>query len=108
MPRTIRRQPFSVSTNSNDYPQTFSFTHAEFKGICDNKNDIAVESTTFADASNVYLDDNSLLISRPPFKFEDGERGIVEQWRIGDYGFRLYRILGYENGDNFVETNDIF
>lgn len=93
MPRTFRRQPFSVSTNSNDYPKTSSFDHVEFKGLCDSKNDVAVDASTFADLKNIYVDDNDMLVSRPPFKFYDGEAYILEEWMFGVYGLRLHRLL---------------
>lgn len=105
MPRTIRRQPFTVSTSGSDYPQTNMFTHVDFKGICDSKNDITVESTTFADVKNIYLDDNGQLISRPPFKIiteaEDRtlDKYIIQEWNFGDLKIRSHRSLGTKDGN---------
>lgn len=104
MARTIRRQPFSVSTSSNDYTQPQMFTHIEFKGINDNKNDIAIDAQTFSDAKNVYVDDDGVLVSRPPFKFYDGEKNIVEQWLFGNCMLRLYRRLVTEVSGSLVDV----
>lgn len=93
MARTIRRQPFSVSTNSSDYPKSYFFNQAQFKGLCDNQNDVSIDPQTFADVKNMYVDENGILTSRPPLKFYDGEAYIIDQWMFGTYGLRLYRIL---------------
>ena len=109
MARTIRRQPFSVSTDSSDYTKSYFFNQAEFKGICDQKNDVNIDQQTFAEAKNVYLDENAILTSRPPFKFYDGEGYILDQWLFGSYGIRLHRLLYhiYEvNGETFSERAD--
>lgn len=101
MARTFKRQPYSVSTDKDDYEQANFFTHAQFKGISDDKNDVIADQLTFADAKNVYIDEANVLTSRPPFKFYDGEGYIVEQWLFGSYGLRLHRILTttYHTGD---------
>ena len=101
MARTIRRQPFSVSTNSSDYPKSYFFNQAQFKGLCDNQNDVSIDPQTFADVKNMYVDENGILTSRPPLKFYDGEAYIIDQWLFGAYGLRLHRILCrvYEDTD---------
>lgn len=98
MARTVNRKPFSVPTT---HTKSNFFTQAEFKGICDNKNDITVDQHTFADAKNIYVDDANVLKSRHPFKFSDEDTNIVEEWRFGSYGLRLYRTI---EDTNFVFT----
>lgn len=97
MARTIKRQPFTVSTSSNSYAKPQVLIQAEFKGINDTKNDVLADSMSFASAENVYVDDNMLLVSRPPFKFYDMEGFIVKEWRFGPYKLRLYRTLTHNN-----------
>ena len=92
MARTIKRQPFTVSTSSKDYPKQYSFVQTEFKGLCDDKNDILVNQRTFSDVDNVYVDETGVLVSRSPFKFYDGEAYIVEDWTFGAYKLRLQRL----------------
>lgn len=114
MARTMRRQPFSVSANGSDYPKSYFFNQAQFKGLCDNQNDVSIDPQTFADVKNMYVDENGILTSRPPLKFYDGEAYIIDQWLFGAYGLRLYRILcrihedTNEDGDkvNVTETVD--
>lgn len=89
---TIKRQPFTVSTNPSNYPKQYSFVQTEFKGLCDDKNDILVNQQTFSDANNVYVDDAGVLVSRSPFKFYDSEAYIVEDWTFGVYKLRLQRL----------------
>lgn len=112
MGRTIRRQPFSVSTKSSDYPTSYNFIHAEFKGIYDAKNDVTVDQYSFADAHNVYVDTDGLLTSRPPFKFLGTNRNIVEEWTFGRITVCLYRMISdatfdftfrVTDGDSIVE-----
>lgn len=90
MGNTFNRQPFSVPVGYSE--KTGMFMHAEFKGICDNLNNVTVDQLTFADAKNIYLNENNILSSRPAFKFYDGDAYIVEQWVFGIYNLRLYRI----------------
>lgn len=42
------------------------FNINEFKGICTNKNYVGIDQQTFADANNVYVDQNDQLSTRPP------------------------------------------
>lgn len=107
MPRTIKRQPFTVSTASSNFTKSYALTQMEFKGLCDNKNDVTTDSSTFADLKNVYLDTDGLLVSRAPFKFSDGEAYIVDQWLFGDYGLRFYRIPVREEAGTFVRVNKL-
>ena len=91
MARTIKRQPFTVSTSSNAYPKPQTLIQAEFKGLSDVKNDVLADQMSFASTENIYVDDNMLLVSRPPFKFYDREARIIKQWSFGPYRLRLYR-----------------
>lgn len=93
MPRTIRRQPFSVSTNNNSHPQSYFFNHNQFAGIITNKNDTTVDPRGFEDVKNVYVDEDGTLVSRAPFKFIDTQINIVEQWTFGVYQLCLYKYL---------------
>jgi hypothetical protein len=105
--RTFNRQPFSVSTNSNDYPKEQVSTQIEFKGLCDVKNDVAVDQSTFADVENMYIDNDGLLTSRPPLKFAD-EEDIVGQWTFGSYVLRMYRTYyGTDDSGNLIVATSL-
>lgn len=94
MALTFRRQPLDASVNKTSYTQPLFLNQLEFKGLCDNKNDIIIEQSSFADVKNVYVDENNILASRPPLKFDaDGEAYIIDQWIFGNYVLRLYRLL---------------
>jgi hypothetical protein len=100
MAKTLNRQPYSVSTSSSNYPKQYSFVQAEFKGICDNSNDIVVNQQAFADAKNVYVNESGLLVSRAPFKFDGDEAFIVEEWSFDEYRLRLQCIEKKINDDD--------
>ena len=101
MAKTLNRQPYSVSTSSSNYPKQYSFVQAEFKGICDNSNDIVVNQQSFADAKNVYVNESGLLVSRAPFKFDGDEAFIVEEWSFDEYRLRLQRIEKKIDDDDY-------
>lgn len=86
--RTYNREPLSFSTNSRDYAQQSIWSQAQFKGLCDDKNDSTIDQLTFTSVNNLLVDDDGLLISRPPLKREEGI-GIIEEWRFGKYTLRL-------------------
>ena len=88
--KTVNRQTFSVDYDLDDLNQGM-FSMTEFKGICDRENDVTVDQSTFSRAENVYVNDNSVLASRAPFKFADGEVHIVNELYFGVYGLRVYK-----------------
>lgn len=106
MARTVNRQTFTVSTDGDAYPESKTYIQAEFKGMCDSRNDITVDQLTFAETNNVYVNDNNVLVSRPPLKFSDGEAYIVDQWTIGVYNIRLHRLLMKTVNDVDVRVDD--
>lgn len=90
MTKTINREVTSVNI-ARDYSQMF--VQSTFKGLCDDKNDVTVNPQSFSSVENVYVDDNGVLISRPPFKkmTDADDRYIVREWRFGQYVIRYYR-----------------
>ncbi len=93
MTRTYNRQPISVSTSSKDYPEQRALVQAEFKGLCDDKNDSTIDQSTFVSVNNMLVDDDGLLISRPPLKSE-GIHNIENEWQFGNYVLRYVREVG--------------
>lgn len=99
MPRTLRRQPVTFSTDSSDYPRAYNFNQAQFKGISTEQNAATVDQQTFSDTKNVYIDENGLLVSRLPFKFYDDDAYILDRWDFGRYHLVLQRFICEENED---------
>lgn len=94
MARTTKRQPLSVSTASASYSAVQSFVQAEFKGLSDVKNDVIVDQMSFSRAENIYVDDNMLLTSRPPFKRSTRlEENIIQESVSGGRRFTLAKGL---------------
>lgn len=65
MPRLYHRQPLQLKTPNADSIKNYYFNHYTWKGINEDKNYLTVDQETFADAKNVYVDDNGILTSRP-------------------------------------------
>lgn len=105
MGRTINRQPFSVNQlDYNDLNQQY-FNQLNFKGICDDENYITIDQETFADANNVYVDDDGLLKSRPSLKtakqYNPHNDVLPEQYGeiINSWSFEI----DTENKHNYVQ-----
>ena len=68
MARTFNRYPMSVNTPDKQDIKDYFFNQYNWKGICEDKNYLAVDQYTSADAKNVYVDDDGMLRSRPSLK----------------------------------------
>ena len=65
--RTIHRNPMSVDTDDYELNEQY-FNFSEFKGINSNKNYVGIDQQTFADAKNMYVDQDGQLSTRPTSK----------------------------------------
>lgn len=68
MAKTFNRYPMSVNTPDKQDIKDYFFNQYNWKGICEDKNYLAVDQYTSADAKNVYVDDEGMLRSRPSLK----------------------------------------
>ena len=73
MGRTINRPITSVNTPSKSDVQNYFFTHANWKGLNNDKNFLTVDQETFSECKNVYMDSEGLLRSRPSMKIKTVE-----------------------------------
>lgn len=71
MINTFNRRPLSVNMPSSNDLKEYYFNHCNFKGIIDNKNILTVEQESFEEATNVYVDEQGLLKSRPSIKYKN-------------------------------------
>ena len=85
MVRTYNRQPKFVDTPSASSIKTYTLNIASWKGINDDQNYIQVDQETFADATNVIVDEDNILRSRPSIK-----RLNASDWEKLLYGAPLY------------------
>ena len=69
--RTYNRQPKFVDTPSASSIKTYTLNISSWKGINDDQNYIQVDQETFADATNVIVDEDNILRSRPSIKVID-------------------------------------
>lgn len=70
MIKTFNRTPISVNTPDEKNIKNYFFNHYNWKGMCDDKNILAVDQETFSDCKNVYVDSEGLLRSRPSLKIK--------------------------------------
>lgn len=70
MIKTFNRTPISVNTPNDKNIKNYFFNHCNWKGMCDDKNILAVDQETFSDCKNVYVDSEGLLRSRPSLKIK--------------------------------------
>ena len=70
MIKTFNRTPISVNTPDKNDVKNYFFNHYNWKGLCDDKNILAVDQETFSDCKNVYVDSEGLLRSRPSLKIK--------------------------------------
>ena len=70
MIKTFNRTPISVNTPNEKNIKNYFFNHYNWKGMCDDKNILAVDQETFSDCKNVYVDSEGLLRSRPSLKIK--------------------------------------
>ena len=132
---TYNRKPAGVSVPSNSAVGQNYFNHFNWKGINQNRNFLVVDQETFADANNVYVDDEGLLKSRLPVKFRYKFEGKYlkdvkvfdnilvctyienDEWYIGIIDDNIfvnsiktvadYSLKAFKNGDYlYIFTND--
>ena len=60
MAKTFNRSPLQVNTPSSSDIKNYFFNHYNWKGVNNDKNFLAVDQETFADAKNVYADAEGL------------------------------------------------
>lgn len=68
MARTFNRAPVQFNTPSSSDIKNYYFNHFNWKGVNKDKNFLAVDQETFADADNVYVNEEGVLRSRPSIK----------------------------------------
>lgn len=88
--KTINRNPMSVKQlGYNDIDYKF-FTQADWKGINEDENVVTVDPETFAEAENVYINEDGILKSRP---------GVIRN-ELNNVNF--YEIDQWYDLDNYV------
>ena len=98
MAKTFNRRPLQVNTPSSNDVKNYFFNHYNWKGLCTDKNFLAVDQETFADAKNVYVDAEGLLKSRPSVKrkkmlFDSA----IDFWNFDDVNVSLCTTEKYGN-----------
>lgn len=83
--RTVNRKPWTVGVISEDDMGYKYFNHYNWKGLYDNKNFLGVDQESFEYCTNVYVDSEGLLCSRPSLKVSSLPDGITNVVRVESY-----------------------
>ena len=83
--RTVNRKPWTVNVIDEDDMGYKYFNHYNWKGLYDNKNFLGVDQESFEYCTNVYVDSEGLLCSRPSLKVSSLPDGITNVIRVESY-----------------------
>ena len=83
--RTVNRKPWTVNVIDEDDMGYKYFNHYNWKGLYDNKNFLGVDQESFEYCTNVYVDSEGLLCSRPSLKVAFLPDGITNVIRVESY-----------------------
>ena len=101
---SYNRQP--IVSEIPDPAPTYYFSYNEFKGINEDKNFLAVDQETFADAKNVYINSSGVLKSRPPLRVaERANNKILNFWSFGQ--IVVYLINANSGKDVLIVDGDL-
>ena len=96
MPITTNRTPQSVTTKDNAFPDKQFFNQVSWNGLNDNRNIAIIDTQSFNDCDNVFMDTNQVLCSRPAIK-KDNVFGddVLRFWEMSDGRVLEYTVDGY-------------
>jgi hypothetical protein len=83
--RTVNRKPWTVGVISEDDMGYKYFNHYNWKGLYDDKNFLGVDQESFEYCTNVYVDREGLLCSRPSLKVSSLPDGITNVVKVESY-----------------------
>ena len=83
--KTINRNPMSVKQLDYNYIDYKFFTQANWKGINEDENVVTVDPETFAEAENIYINEDGILKSRPSIERESNILTKNKVWVFGKY-----------------------
>lgn len=83
--RTVNRKPWTVGIISEDDMGYKYFNHYNWKGLYDNKNFLGVDQESFEYCTNVYVDSEGLLCSRPSLKVSTLPDGITNVVKVESF-----------------------
>ena len=111
--QTLKRAPFTVDTaaTKNISKATSYFNHFDFKGIMQDKNVFDIDQESFYDATNMYVDDERKLVSRPTLQ-EDTLPTVIENYlNAGNGNYIIDDVVPTAAGDVYAmkhKTNETF
>ena len=107
MARTFNRRPDYVSGPSSSDIKTYNLNQTTFTGINESKNYLTVDQNSFADAENMYVDQEGLLRSRPSLKSSEVLKKDSTIKVFGEYIVQLYLNTVVVNGVKFENLQGV-
>lgn len=104
--KTFNRRPYTVNMPSGSDIKNYFLNQANWKGLIQNKNFLAVDQESFEDCNNVYVDNTNVLKSRPSVKRKAVPSDIVDL-SLEDVHCYDDLTLYYSNSTLYVYKNNI-
>ena len=106
--KTFNRRPFTVNTPSSSDIKNYFLNQANWKGLIQNKNFLAVDQESFEDCNNVYVDNTNIIKSRPSVKRKAVVADIIANLNLEDVHRYGDLILYYSDKTLYITIQGLF
>lgn len=106
--KTFNRRPYTVNTPSSSDIKNYFLNQANWKGLIQNKNFLAVDQESFEDCNNVYVDNTNILKSRPSVKRKAVVADVIANLNLEDVHHYGDLILYYSDKTLYITINGLF
>lgn len=106
--KTFNRRPYTVNMPSGSDIKNYFLNQANWKGLIQNKNFLAVDQESFEDCNNVYVDNTNVLKSRPSVKRKAVVADIIANLNLEDVHHYGDLILYYSDKTLYITIKGLF
>lgn len=105
--KTFNRRPYVVNTPSSSDVKNYFLSQANWKGLIQNKNFLAVDQESFEDCNNVYVDNTNVLKSRPSVKRKEVISNTIASLNLENVHRYGDLILYYSDKTLYITINGL-
>ena len=106
--KTFNRRPYTVNMPSSSDIKNYFLNQANWKGLIQNKNFLAVDQESFEDCNNVYVDNTNVLKSRPSVKRKAVVADIIASLNLENVHHYGDLILYYSDKTLYITIKGLF
>ena len=106
--KTFNRRPYTVNTPSSSDIKNYFLNQANWKGLIQNKNFLAVDQESFEDCNNVYVDNTNVLKSRPSVKRKAVVADVIANLNLENVHHYGDLILYYSDKTLYITIQGLF